>query len=216
VRVKRVRLVKVVLPPHVVSSASRHVRFGGSVTVNGWLGTSDGTALPGQSITLLAAPDDGRGLFQPVTVVVTGADGSWTASLRPGPSRLIEAQYGGDATEESTASGEVKTVVPARVRLNIRPRQAQWGGKIRITGRLLGGYVPSGGELIVLWIGWPGGSTEIGHLYAGSDGRFSSTYTFLRGNGTETYKLWATTARESSYPFTPSRSRAVPVTVRPR
>jgi hypothetical protein len=75
--------------------------------------------------------------------------------------------------------------------------------------------VPTAGELVVLWIGWPGGSTEIGHLYARADGRFSSSYTFLRGNGTETYRLWATTARESGYPFAPAQSRSVPVTVSP-
>ena len=38
--------------------------------------------------------------------------------------------------------------------------------------------------------------TEIGHLYTKPDGTFRGTYTFLRGNGTETYKLWAKTARE--------------------
>ena len=71
-----------------------------------------------------------------------------------------------------------------------------------------------GGEL-VLWIGWRGGSTEIGHLYSWLDGSFASRYTFLRGNGTETYRLWATTARESAYPYAPGRSRARAVTVRP-
>jgi hypothetical protein len=89
-----------------------------------------------------------------------------------------------------------------------------WGGQIRISGRLLGGYVPPSGELVVLWIGWQGGSTEIGHLYARANGRFSSTYTFLRGNGTETYRIWATSAREGDYPFAPGGSRAVTVQVR--
>jgi len=80
-------------------------------------------------------------------------------------------------------------------------------------GHLRGGYVPRGGELVVLWISWPGGSTEIGHLYTRPDGSFTGSYTFLRGNGTETYRLWATTARESGYPYAPGRSRARSVTV---
>jgi hypothetical protein len=75
--------------------------------------------------------------------------------------------------------------------------------------------VPPAGELVVLRIGWPGGSTEIGHLYANRDGRFRSTYTFLRGNGTETYRLWAETATESDYPYAAARSRKVAVTVSP-
>lgn len=68
---------------------------------------------------------------------------------------------------------------------------------------------------MVLWIGWPGGSTEIGHLYTAGDGSFRSHYTFLRGNGTETYRLWAATAKESDYPYAPGRSRQVAVTVSP-
>ena len=68
--------------------------------------------------------------------------------------------------------------------------------------------------VVVLWIGWPGGATEIGHLYTAQDGSFSSRYTFLRGNGTETYRLWAASVRESDYPFAPARSRPVRVSVR--
>jgi hypothetical protein len=106
-------------------------------------------------------------------------------------------------------------VVPASVRLTIVPHRAHWGGRIDISGAVAGGYIPPAGELVVLWIGWPGGSTEIGHLYTAHDGGFRTTYTFLRGNGTETYMLWAATARESDYPYAPNTSAKSPVTVSP-
>jgi hypothetical protein len=99
--------------------------------------------------------------------------------------------------------------------MNISPHRTHWGGTIAITGHLRGGYVPPAGELVVLRIGWPGGSTEIGHLYAKADGSFRSTYTFLRGNGTERYHLWAATATESDYPYAASRSPKTFVTVGP-
>jgi hypothetical protein len=99
--------------------------------------------------------------------------------------------------------------------MSLRPHATHWGSTIHITGRVRGGYIPPSGELVVLWIGWPGGSTEIGHLYTRRDGSFASPYTFLRGNGREHYELWAATARESDYPYAPNRSRAVGVTVTP-
>jgi hypothetical protein len=86
---------------------------------------------------------------------------------------------------------------------------------VAISGGLRGGYVPPAGELVVLWIGWPGGSTEIGHLYALRDGRFRSTYTFLRGNGTEMYRMWAATASESDYPYAVGSSPKTAVSVSP-
>jgi hypothetical protein len=49
-----------------------------------------------------------------------------------------------------------------------------------------------------------------------ASGRFHATYTFLRGNGTEHYWIWAESARESDYPFVPSTSRRVPITVTQR
>jgi hypothetical protein len=106
-------------------------------------------------------------------------------------------------------------VVPASVAIAIAPRSTHWGATIQITGRLRGGYVPVAGELVILRVGWPGGSAEIGHLYARGDGGFHTPYTFLRGNGTVRYRIWAATAAESDYPFTPAHSQKVAVVVGP-
>jgi hypothetical protein len=209
------RAVNAVVLPHSVALSSIRVRRGAGAAVSGWLGTTNGNALAGQSVQVLTAPDNGSQQFTQVAAATTGADGSWTAHLPPGPSRLVVAQYGGTGTVEPATSTAARVVVPASVSLRIRPHHAHWGGRITIGGRLKGGYIPPAGELVVLWVGWPGGSTEIGHLYARSDGKFSGRYTFLRGNGTETYRLWAATARESDYPYAPASSRRVSVTVGP-
>ncbi len=162
---------------------------------------------------MLTAPDNGQKKFRLATVARTHGDGSWSARLPRGPSRLVRAFYGGNATVEPSASTIAHLVVPASVRMSLSPARTRWGHTIKITGRVRGGHIPPSGEVVVLRIGWKGGSTEIGHLYTARDGSFASTYTFLRGNGTETYHLWAATARESDYPFAPARSPSVQVTV---
>jgi hypothetical protein len=209
------RAERAVVLPHAVLRSTRRLRPGAATTVSGWLGTTDGNALGGQTVQVLTAPNNGSRQFTQVAAVTTAADGSWSARVPPGPSRLVVAAYGGANTVEPALSAPARVIAPASIALHVRPGATHWGGRIAINGRLKGGYIPPAGELVVLWIGWPGGSTEIGHLYARSDGRFRSKYTFLRGNGTETYRLWAETARESDYPYAPARSRSVPVKVGP-
>jgi hypothetical protein len=170
--------------------------------------------IAGALVRVLAAPSNGLNQFTPVAIVTTAADGAWSAKLPPGPSRTIAAAYDGSG-RLLPATGQVTVSVPARVGLSIAPRATSWGGTITLTGQIAGGNIPPSGELVVLWIGWRGGSAEIGHLYTDRQGRFQTPYTFLRGNGTEVYSVWAATARESDYPYAPGRSRAVTITVNP-
>jgi hypothetical protein len=155
----------------------------------------------------MTAPDDDAHPWSQAAVTTTSSNGHWSVTLPPGPSRLVEAVYDGAPTLEQAASTPIRVVVPASLSLRVRPAHTHWGGHIKIAGRVGGGFVPAAGELVVLWIGWSGGSTEIGHVYARVDGRFSTKYTFLRGSGTQTYRLWAASARESDYPFAPGRSK---------
>jgi hypothetical protein len=209
----RWRTVRDVLLPHTVLRSITRARPGADTTVSGWLGTATGNAIGGQAVHILSAPDNGAQQFAEAAVVTTAANGTWTARLPSGPSRLVVAASDGGNTLEPAQSTTARILVPAAVSLHVRPGRTHWGGRILISGRLGGGYIPPAGELVVLRIGWPGGSTEIGHLYTRSDGQFSSPYTFLRGNGTERYWLWAETARESDYPYATGRSRRVGVTV---
>ena len=153
-RVKRVKLVRVVLLPHVVGQLTRRVGHGKTTTVSGWLGTYNGVALGGQTVEVLTAPDDGQDAFTPTTTATTASNGSWTATLPAGPSRLVEAEYAGGGDAQGSVSGTVTEIVPAKVELlKITPRRVPWGGTIRIVGRLRGGYLPAGGALVRLRIG---------------------------------------------------------------
>lgn len=205
---------RVLLLPRRVSRNRLRIPFGKRATVSGWLGTPDGDALAGQRVRIMTAPADGRLHFTQAAVARTSDDGIWKARLPRGPSRVVLAVYRGATIVQPSRSEAAHLVVPASVALHIHPRRTHWTGTIRIRGRVRGGYIPRSGEVVFLYVGWRGGSAEIGHLNTKPDGRFSTTYTFLRGRGTERYRLWAVTGRESDYPYAPGRSHRVPVTVR--
>jgi hypothetical protein len=206
---------RIVELPRQDQQTTKTIDHGARTTVSGWLGTTAGNALGDQTVRIMTAPNNGSSRFTQATTATTNTSGIWTATLPAGPSRLVRASYGGTTTVAPATSEPAQLFVPSSVALSIRPALTHWGGTIKITGRLVGGYVPTGGELVVLKVGWAGGSAEIGHLYARRGGTFSSPYTFLRGSGTVTYRIWAETARESDYPFTQAASRRATVTVGP-
>jgi hypothetical protein len=208
------RTERVPLLPHTASATTKHIRFGSATTVSGWLGTTQGVALGGQAVGIRTAPDDGRQHFHQVAVATTAANGSWSARLPAGPSRIIEADYDGSTTVEPS-SGRARVIAPASVRLSIQPRHVRWGQKITLTGRLRGDSLPPSGETVILSVHFGGRAHDFAHVTATGDGRFRYVYTFLPGNGFAAYPFSAETVRESDYPYTPSSSHEVVVHVTP-
>ncbi len=208
--VTRIKRRRVVIGPRVVGSTTRRVAHGKATTVSGWLGTSSGVALGHQTVEVLTAPDDGLDRFSPAATVTTAANGGWTARLRAGPSRLVEAVYGGGPTTEASSSGEAHLLVPAEVRLlSVTPRRIPWGGTVRITGQLVGGYLPAGGALVRLRIG-------IGSVYqtygvqshVTGNGRFTTAYTFGAGDAAlhRAYFFQIATLPMGDYPYAAAAS----------
>ncbi len=148
---------RVVLLPHVVDQPKLRVAYGKGATVSGLLVLGDGSApLAGRAVQVLAAPDNGLGQFSPVATVVTGADGSWSAALPAGPSRLVEAVYAGDRSTEPVTSAQVDLIVRARIGTSISPRVLPWHATVTIRGHLDGGLVPSDGVALRLMVRYPG------------------------------------------------------------
>ena len=214
IRVKEIKVVRVVLLPHVVRHTTRRVAFGRGTTVSGWLGLYNGEALPGQPVRVFAAPDNGSNAYRQVAVVTTHADGSWSARVPRGPSRLIVAVYNGSSTTEPAFSSPVRLLVPAKVLLKIRPARTRWGGTIRISGRVLGGYIPVG-KFLRLRIGIAGLKETVGIPDVSPHGRFHTTWTFASGSGVVRYWFSVSTLREADYPYMPASSPRVTVTVGP-
>jgi hypothetical protein len=214
VRVRRAKVVQVVLRERVVDSPTRRVAYGRGTTINGWLGTSAGVGLGGQRVMLLTALDNGQYRFRFATTAITAANGSWTAPLRAGPSRLIEAVYDGGPTTEPSASTRAAMQVPAAIRFAIKPRRTHWGGTIQIAGRLLGGFIPTPGETVYIHVAVRGLCCDIIHLTTTRSGHFRYAYTFDGGSGTYTYRFWAGSVAEADYPFAANESKVLIITVR--
>lgn len=213
------RVIREPVFPHQVNRAVERVRFGRAASVSGWLGLSNGIALSGRTIHILEAPEDGSNHFTTLTTATTSANGSWAAHVPPGPSRFIEAVYGGGATEEPAYSADVRLDVPARLRMYVRPRRVPWGSRIVIGGRVLGGYIPADlsavSQLLRLRIGVQGVSETVGIPDVRRDGRFRTSYCFNPGRGAARFWFSVSTLKETDYPFLPASSRRSYVVVGP-
>lgn len=212
-RVKRMKRVPVALSPHAVVLTKKRVLYGSSTTVSGWLGTTSSIAVGGQPVRIIAAPDNGSGQFTQVATAVTTADGRWTAQIGSGPSRVIEALYDGSPTLLPTTSAAIRTVVPAKVKIRIAPTIVPWGSVIRITGRVLGGYVPTNSNLLRLNVG----IGRIGHLEGlpqiQPDGRFLILWKFNAGQGVLHPWFSVGTLSESAFPYGSGGSRRLTITL---
>jgi hypothetical protein len=214
--VKRTKLEKVPVPPQAVSSSTKQVSYGKSTTVSGILATTDGTALAGRTVQILAAPNNQLGQWSQVAVVTTGADGTWSATLPLGPSRLVEAAYAGDTTTLPSTSNTVTMLVPARIKISITPHQLPWNGVLTIHGHLVGGYIPPDGVAMRVLIGLP----HLSHPYLAQSFRTNAAGAFALkfkafggGHGVTRYPMWlATTSNESDYAYAKSSSRRINIT----
>jgi hypothetical protein len=211
VYVKRRR--RFVLLPHTVNEPARRIGHGKSTTVSGFVETADGAALGGEPVQVYAAPDDNAVRFHLIRTVTTDANGLWTAKVGPGPSRLIEAVYPGTGTTEPATSSTVTLTVPAKIAVKIWPRVVPWSKKITISGRLVGGWVPSDGVALRLRVPYPGGQILQEPFRTNSRGEFRFQWSYGAGRGVVRYGFTvATTATESDYPWAAAVSRAVSVT----
>ena len=213
---RRSRRVERLCPGQIRATRSLRVAFGQRVTIHGLYTTGQGLPLAGQAVHIFAAPDNHTGGFAPITTVVTAGDGTWTATVPPGPSRIIRAVTDGSATI-LPSSGQVTTIVPAEVKLlNVWPRHVPWGGTVHLVGQLVGGYLPPGGALVRLRIGIGSTRTTYGvREHVTGHGRFTTTYTFGLGEPSVHQAYWFQIASlpMGDYPYAPSASRRVSVLV---
>jgi hypothetical protein len=192
------------------------VAFGQAVSLHGLLMSSAGLPLAGQQVAILTAPDNGSNAFTPAAAVTTAQDGTWTATLPPGASRIIEAAYAGSPTI-LPANGYATAITPAKIEITrVTPNRTPWGGRVRITGRVLGGYIPASSKLLRLdlgIVGIPGLSKIQGIPNVSPDGTFTTTYKFARYQGVVRFWVQVSSLAEADFPFAPAHSRRWIVTV---
>jgi hypothetical protein len=103
--------------------------------------------------------------------------------------------------------------VPAKVRIRIAPRIVPCGAEIRISGQVLGGYVPTSSNLLRLNVG----IGRIGHLEGlpeiQPNGRFVIVWKFNPGRGVLHPRFSVGTLSESAFPYAPGTSKRIVVTL---
>jgi hypothetical protein len=204
---------------HTVYTRSERIGFGARTKVGGRLTLKGGSGLAGQTIHVMAAPNNRSGNFKQVATTRTGPGGRWQVTLRPGPSRLIKAIYSGSSTDEPTKSPQARVTVPAKVEvLRLWPRRVHWGGTVHIVGRLDGGYLPPApaGELVRLRLGYGRSYITYGvKTDVTGNGRFAVTYKFGPGPSQLVRRYWfeECTLPADDYPYAPACSRRITVRV---
>ncbi len=188
------------------------VSHGRPATINGWFATADGEALSYVPVRIVAAPDDGSGAWRTVTVVRTAPDGSWQATLPPGPSRLVEALYAGGPFTEAGASPTATLLVPAKSTLGLTP-VVHFGQLAQFAGRLLGGYVPSTGAIVVVQAFDRGHWRNIATVRTDREGSWRAHYAISGGPGVYPIRVWI--PRQAGYPWAAALSTQQNLSVRP-
>ena len=203
-------------PSKVQTTRMLRVDYGRPVTIHGLYMTGQGVPIGGQRVHILAAPDNGFQAFSDVASATTASDGRWTATVPPGPSRIIRAVTDGTATI-LPSNGQVTAIVPAEIRLlKVWPRHVAWGATVHLVGQLFGGYLPDGGALVRLRIGYKSTYNTYGvQEHVTGDGRFQTVATFGPGDPSISRTYWFQVASlpMGDYPFAPAASQRVPVTV---
>jgi hypothetical protein len=211
--VKVIKVVRVPVRPHVVLRTSERVRYGHATTISGALDTGSG-ALPNAPVSVLATPDNGSGAYTQIATAVTSAAGTWTAKIRPGPSRLIKVMYAGSATTYPAVSAPITLSVPANIRIaSITPRYVPWGSKITITGKLAGGYLPAAGILVELRYSYQHARDVYGVKTHVTAQTFTTTFTFGAGAQHVRFGFQLATLPDGSYPYRPAASNTIAVHV---
>jgi hypothetical protein len=201
-------------PVKILTKTSERLGYGKSFTVNGLLITTQGVPVAGVPVSIFTAPNNGLGQFSLAAGATTSSTGAWSATLPPGPSRIIRAVYGGSATVLPTTA-QASVNVPTKIKLSVSSRAVPWTGVLVLHGHLEGGYVPTDGVALRLLIRLPGHAHPYEPVPFRTDaaGNFTIRWTWGRGFGVATYPFAvATTATESDFPFAASRSRWIPVT----
>jgi hypothetical protein len=188
------------------------VPYGRPATVTGRLTGRGGTPIAGAEIELSALAR-GRA-WASLPGVVTGADGTFRATIPSGPSRTVRFAYrafAGDADHADTA--ELEMAVRSAVRMRATPRALRNGAAVRFRGRVAG--APAGSRKVVemqvfqegRWLTF--GTTRLRH------GRFAYRYRFTRTVRHTRYPFRAIVRSDGGWPYETGASRTVTVGVRP-
>lgn len=193
------------------TKSSAVTRRSGRGTVVGKVAHTSG----GLQVDLLARERRSGAVSTILASTTTASNGSFTLAVPPGPSRRVRAAIHRQPTDPVFAcSRGLNLRVPARATLHASPHSLAPGGRIRLSGRLAGGRIPSRGKLIDLQAREQGNWHTFASVRTKRSGSFSTHYRFHSSAPRKTYPMRVRVRPESSYPYALGYSKPVRVTVR--
>jgi len=190
-----------------------------AVTISGRLTQRDGTPIAGARLDVgsqtvvpgLPGPDSGQ--------TTTDEDGRWSVTTAAGPSREVTVGWRAfDRDRSYTETNRLSLLVRAGATLAVHPRRIANGGRVTLSGRLLGMPYPDGGVLVTLQ-GRPrhgGRWRTFGVTRNKADGRFRYRYRFSRvAGGVRTFLFRARVNRQDGYPYEAGVAGSAKASVRP-
>jgi hypothetical protein len=182
-----------------------------AITLTGRLTTPTGTPVKDAQVQLLVQVTGSASLGH-IATATTDSDGTWALKAPAGPSRLLQVAYYSHLLDTVPASTlDIHESVPAAISMHA-PHTARLGRAIVFSGKLVGGYVPAGGESIQMEIFYGGRWRTIEVLPTNSRGQWAYKYVFSLGVGAS-YLFRAATVPNAGYPFLGTHSEPVRVTV---
>lgn len=195
----------------------RAVPYGRSIPYSGRLALASGPPLAGVSVEVVESFGAGSTVAERTTSVHTGADGTFSTRLGPGPSRRVEAVFPGNRTLTRAAGGAVGLDVQSGVRLHASTAAARIGGApVVFSGRLLAAdaSLPTAGRPIELQFRLAGSEwSEFRTVRADRHGRFRYAYRFSDDDSRGIrFQFRAYAPAEDDWPYEPATSSPVFVT----
>jgi len=130
----------------------------------------------------------GNSQMQLIGSTVTRSDGSLTATVPAGPSRLIDLAYRTSESGPYTTQTEMVENVTAGLRLQITPRHTTPTGTVQFEGQVLG-VIPAHGVVVEVLIYYLGEWQPIRTPRTGQNGRLRLNYRFHQATGQFPFRL---------------------------
>jgi hypothetical protein len=196
----------------------RPVPYGRWVRYGGRLRTVDGEPVPNAAVTVTETFAAGSAPATRTTLARTGADGSFSLRLAPGPSREVSAGFDGSRLLTRAAGTGRRLRVRGAVRLRSSAAVARIGGAPVVfsgrVGRL--GASSLAGKTIELQFRYPGaGWSEFRTVETNAAGRFRYPYRFSDDDSRGVrFQFRAVVPAHEGWPYERGASRPVLVTGR--
>lgn len=176
--------------------------------------TASGRAVAGAVISLLER-ESGSATWRATRSLMTSQRGAVSFRLDAGPSRTVRVAYVPDS-ESSTfvSSGTVAVSVRPRATLKASPAHLRTGQRVRFSGRVSGGAIPSAGLALSLQaMGLDGRWLTFKSVRTTAAGHFRARYRFKATTGSVRYRFRIRVLRQGGYPFAAAHSHVVSVRV---